>query len=319
MTFTSSAHHNRKKRGSQRSVGCKEMGNVVPLMRGDTVNTYVTGAAVKLLREAKGMTQSELGNMIGVGSKAVSKWETGKGLPDITLLEPLAKALDVSVMELIHGEPVVNSNVSGNLLRSKIHVCPVCGNVLHAVGDAVISGCISVDGLLKVRTTREFGESTVAKILELVENSASNKSKSEAFITRFAKYYTPAVVISAVILAVFIPLIFGNFSMWLERALIFLVVSCPCALVISVPLSFFAGIGKASKNGILIKGSNYLEALSNAKTVVFDKTGTLTYGDFFVDGVYPQNISKDELIELAAKCEFFSNHPISVSLKKEYR
>ncbi len=185
-------------------------------------------------------------------------------------------------------------------------------------GDFVMSGAVNISGVIEIRVEKEFYDSTVNKILELVEESAALKSKSEAFITKFAKYYTPAVVISAFILATIVPLIFGNFSMWLERALIFLVVSCPCALVISVPLSFFAGIGKASKNGILIKGSNYLEALAETGTVVFDKTGTLTYGDFFVSGIYPVSISKEELLEIAAKCEYFSTHPISASLKKAY-
>jgi len=190
--------------------------------------------------------------------------------------------------------------------------------VFAKVGSSVLSGSVNMDGLLEIKVEKEFYDSTVSKILELVENSASNKSKSEAFITKFARYYTPSVVIFALIMATVFPIFLGNFSMWLKRAFIFLVVSCPCALVISVPLSFFAGIGKASKNGILIKGANYLEALSKVYAVVFDKTGTLTCGDFFVSGIYPENISENELLELAAKCEYFSNHPISLSIKKKY-
>lgn len=191
--------------------------------------------------------------------------------------------------------------------------------------DEVISGCINLSGEIKVRTTKEFGESTVSKILDLVENSSMKKSKSENFITRFAKYYTPAVCIGALVLA-FVPpivkLIIGSAPMWgdwITRALTFLVISCPCALVISIPLSFFAGIGCASSNGILVKGSNYLEALSDAKYIVFDKTGTLTKGVFEVTGIYPAaGFEKDSLLYCAAHAESGSSHPISVSLKKVF-
>lgn len=191
-----------------------------------------------------------------------------------------------------------------------------------SVGDAVISGCINMSGALKLRVDKGFGDSTVSKILELVENSSANKSRSENFITRFARYYTPAVVMGALVLA-FIPPIFtgdyfANFSEWFFRALIFLVISCPCALVISVPLSFFGGIGGASAKGILVKGGNYLEALANCEIAVFDKTGTLTNGSFEVTDVHPEGISADELLEIAAYAECFSEHPISVSIKKAY-
>lgn len=187
--------------------------------------------------------------------------------------------------------------------------------------DEVLSGCINKDGLLKIRVTKEFGESTVSKILDLVENASSKKSKSENFITKFAKYYTPTVVIIAVLLAFIPPIIlkdFNAFSVWLYRALSFLVVSCPCALVISIPLSFFGGIGGASKMGILIKGSNYLEALANTETVVFDKTGTLTEGIFEVQDIYAKGIEKDELLRIVAHAENYSNHPIAKSVKKAY-
>ena len=187
--------------------------------------------------------------------------------------------------------------------------------------DEVLSGCINKDGLLKIRVTKEFGESTVSKILDLVENASSKKSKSENFITKFAKYYTPTVVIIAVLLAFIPPIIlkdFSTFSVWLYRALSFLVVSCPCALVISIPLSFFGGIGGASKMGILIKGSNYLEALANTETVVFDKTGTLTEGIFEVQDIYAEGIEKDELLRIVAHAENYSNHPIAKSVKKAY-
>ena len=187
--------------------------------------------------------------------------------------------------------------------------------------DEVLSGCINKDGLLKIRVTKEFGESTVSKILDLVENASSKKSKSENFITKFAKYYTPTVVIISVLLAFIPPIIlkdFNAFSVWLYRALSFLVVSCPCALVISIPLSFFGGIGGASKMGILIKGSNYLEALANTETVVFDKTGTLTEGIFEVQDIYTEGIEKDELLRIVAHAENYSNHPIAKSVKKAY-
>ena len=192
-------------------------------------------------------------------------------------------------------------------------------------GDEVISGCINMTGVIKVKTTKEFGDSTVSKILDLVENSSMKKSRSENFITKFARYYTPAVCFSALALAILPPvirLIAGHTAMWSDwifRALTFLVISCPCALVISVPLSFFAGIGCASANGILVKGSNYLEGLSDTKYVVFDKTGTLTKGVFEVTGVYPENgYTKDSVVRLAAYSESASSHPISLSLKKYY-
>ena len=188
------------------------------------------------------------------------------------------------------------------------------------IGDDVISGCINLNGLIKVKVTKEFGESTVSKILDLVENASSKKSKSENFITKFAAYYTPIVVIIAVILAIVPPLVIpgAEFSDWIYRALSFLVVSCPCALVISIPLSFFGGIGGASKMGILIKGSNYLEALANTEIVVFDKTGTLTEGDAKVQKIEAEGISKEELLEITALAENFSNHPIAISIKSEY-
>lgn len=192
------------------------------------------------------------------------------------------------------------------------------------VGDEIISGCININGVLKIQTTKEFGESTVSKILDLVENASSRKSKSEAFISRFAKVYTPAVCIGAVVLAVLPPIVRmvfglpGDWTNWLYRALTFLVVSCPCALVISIPLSFFAGIGGASKEGVLVKGSNYLEALAQTKYVVFDKTGTLTQGVFEVTGIHHNDLSDAELVEYAALAECASSHPISKSLKKAY-
>ena len=191
-------------------------------------------------------------------------------------------------------------------------------------GDEVISGCINLNGVLRIRTEKEFGESTVSKILELVENSSSNKSRSENFISKFARIYTPAVCYSALALALLPPLVRlvlgmpADFGTWAYRALTFLVISCPCALVISIPLSFFAGIGGASREGILVKGSNYLETLSQVKTVVFDKTGTITKGVFEVSGVHHSRRSEDEVIEYAALAECASSHPISQSLRRHY-
>ncbi len=186
-------------------------------------------------------------------------------------------------------------------------------------GTQLISGCVNQTGLLRVQVTKTFGESTVSKILDLVENSSSKKAKAEHFITKFAKYYTPAVVYGALALAVLPPLILGEgWSQWIHRALIFLVISCPCALVISVPLSFFGGIGGASKQGVLVKGGNYLEALAQAGVMVFDKTGTLTKGEFQVTAVHPNNVDSQRLLELAALAESYSSHPISRSLKEAY-
>lgn len=188
-----------------------------------------------------------------------------------------------------------------------------------SVNDEVLSGCINNDGILKIKVTKNFNNSTVSKILDLVENASSRKSNSENFISKFAKYYTPTVVIIAVLLAIFPPLILNqSFSIWIYRALSFLVVSCPCALVVSIPLSFFAGLGSSSQIGVLVKGSNYLEALSNVNVIVCDKTGTLTEGVFEVQEISPVNISKDELLKYATYAESFSNHPISLSLKNSY-
>lgn len=186
-------------------------------------------------------------------------------------------------------------------------------------GDNIISGSLNQGGVIRVKVTHPFGESTVSKILDLVENSSAKKAKAEHFITRFARYYTPCVVVGAILLAVIPPLLLdGAWSNWINRALIFLVVSCPCALVISVPLSFFGGIGGASRDGILIKGANYLEALANVKTVVFDKTGTLTKGTFAVAAVHPETLSKKELLDIAALAESYSNHPIAASIVRAH-
>ena len=225
-----------------------------------------------------------------------------------------------SILEVRPGEkvPIDGIVLSGS---SSLNTVALTGESIPrdvAPGDAVISGCINLSGALRIRTTKEFGESTVAKILDLVENASSRKSRSEAFISRFAAIYTPAVCLSALALAVIPPLFWGNWAEWIHRALIFLVVSCPCALVISVPLSFFGGIGGASRAGILVKGGNYLEVLAKADTVVLDKTGTLTRGEFCVSGVYPTAVTEEELLAIAAHGEMYSNHPIARSVREAY-
>lgn len=187
------------------------------------------------------------------------------------------------------------------------------------IGDEVLSGSINISGILKIKVTKEFSESTVSKILELVENASNRKSESENFITKFARYYTPIVVIEAILLSLIPPVIFNqDFNTWIYRALSFLVVSCPCALVVSIPLGFFSGIGACSKNGILVKGSNYLEAVSKSEIVVFDKTGTITEGEFKVRSIHSVDIRDNELLKLASYAEYYSNHPISISIKKDY-
>ena len=232
---------------------------------------------------------------------------------------------EVKIGETIVIKPGEKIPLDGKIIEGKttLDIKALTGESLPrevSEGDEVLSGCINLNGMIKIEVTKEFGESTVSKILDLVENASSKKSKSENFITKFAKYYTPAVVIIALILAIVPPLVIqgATFSDWIYRALSFLVVSCPCALVISIPLSFFGGIGGASKRGILIKGSNYLEALSNTEIAVFDKTGTLTKGVFEVQEVKPVDISNEELLKISAYAENYSNHPISKSIKQAY-
>ena len=232
---------------------------------------------------------------------------------------------DVKIGEIIVVKPGEKIPLDGKVIegRTSLDTKALTGESLPREvieGEDVLSGCINLNGVIKVKVTKEYGESTVSKILDLVENASSKKSKSENFITKFAQYYTPIVVIIAVILAIIPPLVIEGavFSDWIYRALSFLVVSCPCALVISIPLSFFGGIGGASKMGILVKGSNYLEALSNTEIIVFDKTGTLTEGVFEVQKIKAEDISEEELLKIAAYAENYSNHPISISLKNAY-
>jgi len=227
---------------------------------------------------------------------------------------------EVSVGEILVIRPGEKIPLDGTVIEgvSALHTVALTGEAVPrdvAVGDEVISGCVNGGGRLRVRVTKPYGESTAVKILRLVEESAASKAKTEGFITRFAAYYTPVVVIAALLVAVVPPLCLGEWRDWIYRALNFLVISCPCALVISVPLTFFAGIGAASKNGILVKGSQYLERLASCRTAVFDKTGTLTEGSFKVTGVYPARGSGKDLLSLAALAESDSHHPIALSLR----
>ena len=249
--------------------------------------------------------------------------------PDYANIEKDGKVLkvdpdDVNIGDIIIIKPGEKVPLDGTVIEgnTSIDTKALTGESLPreiVPGDEILSGSINISGLIKVKVLKEYGESTVSKILDLVENASSKKSKSENFITKFAQYYTPIVVIIAVLLVV-VPVIFfgGEFSDWIYRALSFLVVSCPCALVISIPLSFFGGIGGASKMGILIKGSNYLEAIASTEIIVFDKTGTLTEGIFEVQKVNAKDIDENDLIETAAYAECYSNHPISLSIKRAY-
>ena len=237
---------------------------------------------------------------------------------------------EVSIGTVIVVQPGEKVPIDGTVVEgaSTLNTAALTGESLPREvreGDEIISGCVNMTGLLKIRTTREFGESTVSKILDLVENASSRKSRSEDFISRFARVYTPAVCFAALALAILVPLartlllgLPAGWSVWVYRALTFLVASCPCALVISIPLSFFAGIGGASNAGVLVKGSNYLETLSQTKTVVFDKTGTLTQGVFEVNGIHHHEMENEKLVEYAALAESASSHPISKSLQRAY-
>lgn len=252
--------------------------------------------------------------------------------PDTANVERGGKVLTVNPEEVKVGETIVvrpgeKVPMDGLVLEgtSSLDTVALTGeSVPRTIGpkDNIISGCVNLSGVIRAKVTKAFGESTASKILDLVENASENKSKSESFISRFAKIYTPVVVIAALVLAFIPPVLSGDFggtfATWLYRALTFLIVSCPCALVISVPLSFFGGIGGASSKGILIKGSNYLEALAKVGTVVFDKTGTLTEGVFDVTAVHPETIDEKELLHLAAHVERYSSHPIAISLKNAY-
>lgn len=253
--------------------------------------------------------------------------------PDVANVERDGKVSEVSPEDVAIGEIIVvkpgeRVPIDGKVIEGEtsLDTAALTGESLPrdiSVGDSIMSGCINLSGVVRVKTTKAFGESTVSKIIDLVESADKNKSRSESFITKFARVYTPVVVIAALILA-FVPPVFAeagfldSFPTWLHRALIFLVVSCPCALVISVPLSFFGGLGAASKRGVLIKGSNFVDALARLGVVVFDKTGTLTYGKFEVEAVHPTDFDERELLHLAAHVEHFSTHPIGAALRSAF-
>lgn len=299
------------------------------LMAIATIGAFLTGECAEGVAVMLFYQVGELFQSYAVGKSRRSIAQLMDIRPDYANIERDGELVQVDPDEIAVGDiivvkagekiPLDGVVIEGN---SAVNTSALTGEALPldaGVGSEALSGCINQSGLIKVKVTKEFGESTVAKILELVEESSSKKAKAENFITRFAKYYTPCVVIGAVLLATLPPLITGgNRAEWIHRALVFLVISCPCALVISVPLSFFGGIGGASGSGILVKGGNYLEALARAETVVFDKTGTLTKGVFKVVDVHPVDCSEAELLELGALAESFSNHPIALSLKVAY-
>ncbi len=291
---------------------------------------YTEGVAVMLFYQIGELFQSYA---IGKSRKNISELMDIR--PDYAVVEQNGSVKQVNPDEVETGSILIVSPgekipIDGVVIEgsSTLNTSALTGESLPreaAEGDEVISGCINMTGVLRIRTTKEFGESTVSKILDLVENASSRKSRSENFISRFARVYTPAVCYSALALAILPPLaslcffnIPPQWGMWVYRALTFLVISCPCALVISIPLSFFAGIGGAGKAGVLVKGSNYLEALASVKYVVFDKTGTMTQGVFEVNGIHHNKIPEEELLRTAALAEMYSAHPISKSLKKAY-
>ena len=291
---------------------------------------YVEGTAVILFYQvgelfqsyAVGKSRRNISELMDIRPDYANLWVDGR----IERVDPDEVEVG-SIIVVQPGEkvPIDGTVVEGN---STVNASALTGESVPediSCGDDILSGCINLSGLIKVKTTKEFGESTVSKILELVENASSRKSRSENFISRFAKYYTPAVCYGALALAILPPLISmlllhgsPEWGKWIYRALTFLVISCPCALVISIPLSFFAGIGGAGKQGVLVKGSNYLETLANTKYVMFDKTGTMTKGVFEVSGIHHSDMPDDRLLEIVAHAESFSSHPISKSIQKAY-
>ena len=288
------------------------------------IGEYSDGVAVIIFYQVGELLQS-----VAVGKSRKSISDMMDINPEYATVERNGEEIEVEPDEVAVGETVVikpgeRIPLDGEVIfgSSGLNTAALTGESAPrdvTVGDEVISGCLNTDGLLKIRVTKPYSDSTVAKILELVENSSENKAKTEGFITRFARVYTPIVVAAAAMLAVIPSIITGDWGDWVYRALTFLVVSCPCALVISVPLSYFGGIGGASRHGIMIKGSNYLETLANAKTFVFDKTGTLTKGSFAVTETVPKGITESELLAFCASAEQNSNHPIAVSVVKAAR
>lgn len=288
------------------------------------VREYSEGVAVMLFYQigelfqgyAVGKSRQSIADMMDICPEYANVEEDGK----LVQVDPD----DVEIGTVIVVKPGERIPLDGIVVEgeSMVDTAALTGESVPrrvAEGDEIISGCVNGSGTLKVKVIKAFEDSTVSKILELVENASSKKARVENFITRFAKYYTPVVTIGAVILAILPPIILGGgWAEWIQRACIFLVISCPCALVISVPLGFFGGIGASSNLGVLVKGSNYLEAVAEMTTIVFDKTGTLTKGEFKVSEVLPVNGSKEELLELAAHVEGYSNHPIANSVREAY-
>ena len=299
------------------------------LMAIATVGAFATGEYAEAVFVMLFYQVGELFQSYAVGKSRQSVASLMDIRPDYANVEQDGELVQVDPDEVEVGDTIVikageRVPLDGVILegRSTLDTAALTGESLPReveAGDDVISGCVNLSGLLKVRVTKAFEESTVAKILDLVENATSKKAKAENFITRFARYYTPSVVVAAVLLAVLPPLLGGgDWGKWFHQALVFLVISCPCALVISVPLSFFGGIGGASRAGILVKGGNYLEVLADTQIVVFDKTGTLTKGVFNVTAIHPDQCDEDRLLEVAALAESYSDHPISRSLKEAY-
>lgn len=265
---------------------------------------------------AVGKSRSSIKALIGTKPETADIFSEGKYVTVSPYDVPVGSVIRVKAGEKIPLDGIVTEGVT------QVNNSAITGESLPvdvSEGDEVKAGGINLNGLITVRTTADFNDSTVCKMLQLVEEATEKKTKTENFISVFAKYYTPIVVLLAIVISLVLPFVFGlNYQEWIEKSLIFLVISCPCALVISVPMGYFAGIGKASSEGILIKGSNYLEAVSKVKTVVLDKTGTITNGEFELSSINPVNVSKKELIEIAAHCEYNSNHPIALSVKKSY-
>ena len=299
------------------------------LMAIATVGAFATGEYAEAVFVMLFYQVGELFQSYAVGKSRQSIASLMDIRPDYANVEQDGELVQVNPDEVEVGDSIVikageRVPLDGVILegRSTLDTAALTGESLPReveAGDDVISGCVNLSGLLKVRVTKAFEESTVAKILDLVENATSKKAKAENFITKFARYYTPSVVVAAVLLAVLPPLLGGgDWGKWFHQALVFLVISCPCALVISVPLSFFGGIGGASRAGILVKGGNYLEVLADTQIVVFDKTGTLTKGVFNVTAIHPDQCDEDRLLEVAALAESYSDHPISRSLKEAY-
>ena len=316
--------------GAAKGIARRELLDEQFLMAVATIAAFAIGEAAEAVAVMLFYQVGELFQSVAVGRSRQSIAALMDIRPDYANMERDGQLVQVDPDEVAVGDTIVikageRVPLDGIVTQgnSALDTAALTGESLPrdvAAGDEVISGCVNLSGLLHVRVTRPFGESTVAKILDLVENSSEKKAKAEHFITKFARYYTPAVVFAALALAVIPSLLLeGGWGVWVPRALNFLVVSCPCALVISIPLSFFGGIGGASKHGILVKGSNYLEALARAGIVVFDKTGTLTRGTFEVTVIHPQQLSEQELLELAALAEHFSTHPISLSIQAACR